>query len=490
MGTNSRTSSTDRSHAPLTEKSEHEGGIKALWKEKHVFSLALFSNLGGFLYGCEMSVFSGILVMSNFERSFPSITTNSVTMKGLVSSIIHLGAWLGAIQNGWRSITLASAFAILGAALQTGARNPGVLLYASFTGVGVGALSVGVPLYNSEISPRRIRGGLGSLFQLSIEFGTFLAFWIDFGCNYIGGTEDGQTEAAWRIPRSWLISRGRDEGARQALVSIRGKSGDSKEVEMEYLEILGQHKLEEELTDLEKDPNSGKKGVSAKLSNTWAQWSFLFRSAANRRRVLVGVIIMFFQYVLRLERMNGILFYAPTIFQSLGLSGTTVSLLATGVVGVVMLIATIPTVLYVDRFGRKPVLIIGALVMGVCHVIIAGLSGRYADSWESKQKIFPLRARSKGMAITGSSSWLNAFAVSMATPPMLESLKYGTYLFFAAWCFLAAVFCAFIPETAGRSLEDMDAAFGDTSGTSREDQERMNRINSEIGYAKYQAAKD
>jgi hypothetical protein len=106
------------------------------------------------------------------------------------------------------------------------------------------------------------------------------------------------------VPESprWLISRGRDEGARQALVSIRGKSGDSKEVEMEYLEILGQHKLEEELTDLEKDPNSGKKGVSAKLSNTWAQWSFLFRSAANRRRVLVGVIIMFFQYVLRLER--------------------------------------------------------------------------------------------------------------------------------------------------------------------------------------------
>ncbi|TEB03961.1 hypothetical protein FA13DRAFT_1825139, partial [Coprinellus micaceus] len=109
-------------HASITENTEPAGGIKALWREKHVMSLALFSNLGGFLYGCNQGVFSGILVMSNFERNFPSITTDSVTMKGLVSSIIHLGAWLGTIQNSWssekigrkQSISLACAFAILG----------------------------------------------------------------------------------------------------------------------------------------------------------------------------------------------------------------------------------------------------------------------------------------------------------------------------------------------------------------------------------------
>ena len=99
------------------------------------------------------------------------------------------------------------------------------------------------------------------------------------------------------VPESprWLISRGRDRTARQALISIRGKPGDSREVEMEYLEILGQHKLEQELADLEKDLDTEETGVRAKLSNTWSQWSYLFRSAANRRRVLVGVIIMFFQ---------------------------------------------------------------------------------------------------------------------------------------------------------------------------------------------------
>ncbi|KAJ3546736.1 hypothetical protein NMY22_g1937 [Coprinellus aureogranulatus] len=555
MDAKSRTSITDetRSHAslPVTDTPASAGGLKAIWREKHVLSLALFSNLGGFLYGYNLGVFSGILVMSNFERNFPSITTDSVTMKGLVSSIIHLGAWLGTIQNGWasekfgrrRSITLACAFAILGAALQTGARNPAFFYVGRFfTGVGVGALSVGVPLYNTEISPSSIRGGLGSLFQLSVELGTFVAFWMrippsDFGCNYIGGTEEGQTEAAWRIPMAlqllpaivlaigilfvpesprWLISLGREEHARQALVSLRQKPEDSREVQMEYLEILGQHKFQEELAELEKDPNAKTTGFSVALQNSWAQWSYLFRSPANRKRVLVGVAMMFFQ---QWNGMNGILFYAPTIFQGLGLSGTTVSLLATGVVGAVMLIATLPTIVYLDRFGRKPILIGGALVMGVCHAVIAGLSGRYSDSWESHKaagwvacvfvwifsaafamsfgpvtwvlaaEIFPMRARSKGLSIAGSSSWVNAFAVSMATPPMLESLKFGTYIFFGAWCFVAAAFCVFIPETAGRSLEDMDEAFGDTSKTSEQDRERMDRINAEIGYDKYLPAK-
>ncbi|TEB22482.1 general substrate transporter [Coprinellus micaceus] len=509
-------SSIDVSHASITENTEPAGGIKALWREKHVMSLALFSNLGGFLYGC---VFSGILVMSNFERNFPPITTDSVTMKGLVSS----NSWSSEKFGRKQSISLACAFAILGAALQTGARNPAFFYVGRFfTGVGVGALSVGVPLYNTEISPSRIRGGLGSLFQLSVELGTFVAFWIDFGCNYIGGTAEGQTEAAWRIPMAiqlipalilavgilfvpesprWLISRNRDEAARRALVSLRQRPEDSKEVQMEYLQILGEHKFQQELGALEKGSES-----DGFISSAWNQWTYLFRSAANRKRVLVGVALMFFQCW---NGMNGILFYAPTIFQGLGLSGTTVSLLATGVVGAVMLIATLPTVLFLDQ---KPVLIFGALAMGVCHALIAGLSGKYEDSWESHKAagwvacvfvwIFSalfamslgpvtwvITAGVKEWRIAGSSSWLNAFAVSMATPPMLESLKFGTYIFFGAWCFVAAAFCVFIPETAGRSLEDMDAAFGDTSRTSEQDQERMNRINHEIGYDKYQDTK-
>ncbi|KAJ3540657.1 hypothetical protein NMY22_g4203 [Coprinellus aureogranulatus] len=515
----SRTSSSDAPCAPL--KPVSPSGSKALWREKHALSLALFTNLGGFVLGYNLGVLSGILIMPNFQRNFPTITTNSVTMKGLVSSIIHLGGWIGTMQNGWssekfgrrRGITFACAFALLVAALQAGARSS-AFLYAGrfFTGVGVGALSVGVPLYNTEIAPSAIRGGLGSLFQLSIEVGTFVAFWIEFGCNYIGGTQDGQTEAAWRIPMAlqlipiialaigvmfipesprWLISRGRDKHACRALASLRQLPEDSREVRIEYLEILGQHKFQQELADLERDPCAKETGFIATIHDSLRQWSYLFKGAANRKRVLVGVAIMFCQ---QWNGINGILFYAPSIFQGLGLSGTAVSLLATGVVGIVMLIATLPTVVYLDRVGRKPILIFGALAMGVCHAVIAGLSGKYADSWESHKAagwvacVFVWIFCAAFAMSLGPIAWVLA-AVTMATPPMLGSLKFGTYIYFGVWCFVTAAFCCFIPETAGRTLEDMDAAFGDTSRTAEQDRERMDRINAEIGYTEYQSSK-
>jgi MFS family permease len=89
---------------------------------------------------------------------------------------------------------------------------------------------------------------------------------------------------------------------------------------------------------------------------------------------------MFFQ---QWTGINAILYYAPKIFGSLGLSSNAVSLLATGVVGIVMFIATIPAVMYVDKLGRRPVLIVGAIGMASCHLIIAGISGAFEDNWAS-----------------------------------------------------------------------------------------------------------
>lgn len=515
--------------------------VRGLWKERRVLGLALFCSIGGFIYGYNIGIFGGMLVMSNFRRTLPLF--ENPTQRGLVSAILNLGAWFGTMQHGWaaerlgrrKSITLACFSLLLGSALQTGATSPAFFFVGRFfTGVGSGAMSVGGPLYNTEISPSSIRGSVGSLFQLSLEFGTLLAFWIDFGSNYIGGTGDGQSDAAWRIPAGlqlfpivmlaigilfvpesprWLVSKSRNSEALHALETIRGQSAESDEIHKEYLEILGQHKFEAEIARLGAGQSAQKEGMRGALSRGWKQWSFLFLSASNRRRVLIGVMILFFQ---QWNGINAIIFFAPQIFQGLGLTGTTASLLATGVIGIVMLVATIPTVLYLDRMGRKPALIGGAIAMGVCHTIIAGLSGRYQDSWESNKaagwaacvfvwlytiafamsfgpvpwvfvaEIFPLRARSKGVAIAMASSWLNAFVVSMATPSMLERLGYGTYVFFAGWCFLGAAFCCSIPETAGHTLEDMDKAFGDTDRTSEEDKARMDQIKAEIGYEKCQ----
>lgn len=89
----------------------------------------------------------------------------------------------------------------VGVIVQTCAQNPDYIYAGRFvTGLGVGSLSMAVPLYNAELAPPEVRGSLVALQQLAITFGIMISFWIDYGTNYIGGTGEGQSEAAWRIP--------------------------------------------------------------------------------------------------------------------------------------------------------------------------------------------------------------------------------------------------------------------------------------------------
>jgi len=203
--------------------------------------------------------------------------------------------------------------------------------------------------------------------------------------------------------------------------------------------------------------------------------------------------------------------YAPTIFKSLGLTGNTISLLATGVVGIVMFIATIPTVLYIDRIGRKPILTVGAIGMASCHIIIAAIVASYRDSWPEHKaagwaavvmvwlfivhfgyswgpcawiivaEIWPLSNRPYGIALGASSNWMNNFIVGQVTPDMIAGISYGTYLLFGFLTLIGAAFIwFFVPETKRLTLEEMDVIFG-SEGTAQADFERMAEINREIG---------
>jgi len=226
------------------------------------------------------------------------------------------------------------------------------------------------------------------------------------------------------------------------------------------------------------------------------------------RRVIVATVVMFFQ---QWTGINAILYYAPQIFKGLGLSSNTVSLLATGVVGIAMFLATIPAVMYVDKLGRKPVLIVGAIGMGLCHLIVAGISGSFEDSWPSHRgagwaavvmvwlfvihfgyswgpcawivvaEIWPISTRPYGIALGASSNWMNNFIVGQVTPDMLTSMRYGTYIFFGLLTLGGAGFVWwFVPETKGLSLEEMDILFGSV-GLAARDQEIMNEVNREVG---------
>jgi len=217
---------------------------------------------------------------------------------------------------------------------------------------------------------------------------------------------------------------------------------------------------------------------------------------------------MFFQ---QWTGINAILYYAPTIFKQLGLSGNTTSLLATGVVGIAMFLATIPSVLYIDKIGRKPILTIGAIGMALCHLIIAVIVARDEHDWPGHKtagwaavamvwlfvvhfgyswgpcawiivaEIWPLSNRPYGIALGASSNWMNNFIVGQVTPDMISGITYGTYLIFGILTFMGAAFIWFyVPETKRLTLEEMDVIFG-SEGTAQADHERMAEINREIG---------
>lgn len=513
-------------------------GIKGLLSNLRIFAIAVFASLGGLVYGYNQGMFGQILSMTSFSNTVhPESITNPVS-RGFLTAILELGAWLGVLINGLLADRLGRKYAtvlgvfvfIIGVIVQACAKGASYILGGRFvTGLGVGTLSMIVPLYNAELAPAELRGALVSLQQLAICFGIMISYWIGYGTNYIGGTGETQSNAAWLIPiciqivpalalgigilfmppsPRWLMAQGKDTECLEVIADLRGQPADSELVQLEYLEIKGQHRFEVE-TSLAKFPQYHGGGFVNSLKLGYHEYLSLLTNRSLFKRVVVAVFIMVFQ---QWSGINAILYYASFIFRDLGLTGNTTSLLASGVGGILLFIATIPAVLYIDKLGRKPVLIAGAIGMGVCHIIVAGLDGSYNTSWQTHKaagwvavvfvwlyevnfgyswgpgawvvvaEVFPLGVRAKGISIGASSNWLNNFAIGQATPQMVASMGYGTFIFFGLICFIGAAFIFFVvPETKGLTLEEMDEVFGDEAGSALEDRNRLIEIYSDLG---------
>jgi hypothetical protein len=175
----------------------------------------------------------------------------------------------------------------------------------------------------------------------------------------------------------WLVHHGREADARKTLASLRNLSPDHDLIELEFLEIKAQSMFEKRTT-AEHFPHLADGSAWSTVKLQFVAAASLFKSKAMFRRVMLATVTMFFQ---QWTGINAVLYYAPQIFKGLGLSGTTTSLLASGVVGIVMWFATIPAVLYVDKVGRKPILIVGAIGMATCHIIIAVIFAKNENQW-------------------------------------------------------------------------------------------------------------
>jgi sugar porter (SP) family MFS transporter len=355
-----------------------------------------------------------------------------------------------------QTVVVACVIFTVGVIVQACTENKDYVLAGRFvTGIGVGAFSMLVPLYNAELAPPEVRGALVALQQLAITFGIMVSYWIGYGTNFIGGTGDGQSDAAWLIPiciqllpsttlaagmllfmpqsPRHLMNKNREEECLDTLARLRSTDRDDMRVRIEFLEIKALRDFEI-LRLKEKFPQYQDGSFMSNFKLGFYDYASLVTDPSLRKRTIVAVFTMVFQ---QWNGVNAILYYAPFIFQGFGFTDNTISLLATGVVGVVMFLATIPAVLYVDRFGRKSILIAGGIGMATCHFIVAGITGAYDGDWESHSaagwvavvfvwfyainfgyswgpvawiiisEVFPLGMRAKGVSIGGSSNWLN-----------------------------------------------------------------------------------
>ncbi|ANB12246.1 Snf3p [Sugiyamaella lignohabitans] len=502
-----------------------------------------------------------VLVMQNFQAHFPRVTDkNSSNIQGWLVSCLELGAWFGALFCGWLSDKISRKYAMmvgviiftLGTGFQVGAQNEG-FLFAGRTigGIGIGMFSMVIPLYQSEIAPPELRGSLVSLQQQSITIGTCISFWLDYGFHFIGGPDcrpngvnvsdadwdpdvyggqhcEGEKTVSWRVPLAiqiipawilffgmfflpfsprWLVMKDRDEEAKASLSKLRRLPEDDPLLVAEFLEIKSTVMFDREVRS------------ESVTNNGWlAPWKELF-SPNIFRRVMIGVWIMIFQ---QFTGINAILYYSPQIFATFGFSSVTIDLLATGVTGCLQVLCTLPAVLFLDKFGRRSFMIVGALGMFICHIVVAGVEGSFENNWPAHraggwvaivfiwlfavnfayswgpvawvltQELFPSSFRSRGVSIVASVNWMFNFIIGLTTKDMLNSMKYGTYIFFGAFCLMGAGFMYwFVPETKDKTLEELDVYFGGTSDSlAAADRERMQRIMHELGMDNYDDSND
>ncbi|CAI7584624.1 unnamed protein product [Penicillium discolor] len=511
-------------------------GLRGLAANPFVVLCAACSTLGGLLFGYDQGVVSVILVMDQFLTEFPRIdegNPGSGFAKGLLTAMIELGALIGAFNQGWiadkisrrYSILVAVAIFTLGSVLQTAAYGYPMLTVARLIGgVGIGMLSMVAPLYISEISPPECRGTLLVLEEWCIVLGIVIAFWITYGTQYMVG------EWAWRLPfllqlipgfvlaagvyalpfsPRWLASKGRDEEALDSLCRLRSLPASDRRIRQELMDIQAEVRFHQQI-NRENHPDLQGGDTKSSILQELSSWADCFRKGCWRR-THIGIGLGFFQQFIGI---NALIYYSPTLFATMGLDKS-MQLIMSGVLNIVQLVGVTTSIWTMDVVGRRKLLLGGAALMAISHIIIAALVGIYSVDWPSHKaegwtsvafllfymlafgatwgpipwampsEIFPSSLRAKGVALSTCSNWLNNFIIGLITPPLVQDTGYGAYVFFAVFCLLAGIWTYFfVPETKGRTLEQMDHVFKDNS--SEEEKAKRRVIEAELIRAQYE----
>ncbi|KAM0247630.1 hypothetical protein ACHAQJ_009770 [Trichoderma viride] len=450
---------------------------------KAVYFYGIAPCTGGLAFGYDTGSMSGILAMPQFLNYFKH--PSNFRQGGITASILA-GAFAGSLLTGAfladrlgrrKTILLGSAIFTIGCAISAAANNVEALVAGRvINGLGNGCLTMMVTMYQSEIAPREIRGRIISVFQCFVNFGILIAFWIQYGTSHINGT------ASWRLPMGlqmiatltlhitmwfmpesprWLVQQDRQEEALQVLAQVHagGDINDSY-VQAELAEIVAK--------------------ISYEKNHPPPSYFDMLLGAHKRRRIM---------------------YYAVFLFQQAGLGATSSSLLANGLQGVVLNVFTYPNMYYMDKWGRRLPMVIGGVGMGISMMIIGVLMKAYGNpvfdsltqktnfdftntaasrttiafvyiyvavfaitwacvAWVYPPEIFSMSMRGRATSMTTATNWFVNFWFALYIPTAMEKISWKLYMIFMALCYLMSIVVyLFYPESAGKTLEEMDFLF-------------------------------
>lgn len=461
-----------------------------------VCTMCVMVAFGGFINGWDVGTIGGFLGQTDFKKRFGELNSNNVyyisTIRtGLIVSIFNIGCAIGSVTLGRlgdvygrrKGLMIGSIIFIVGVVIEISSTIYWYqyMIGRLIAGTGMGVIAVLSPMLIGEVSPKQIRGAMVSCYQLMITFGIFLGTCCNFGTKTYGNS------AQWRIgvglqflwciimvcamaivPESprFLIQKEKYEEAKKSIAKSNRSKVDDK-ITIDEFEIV-------------------MSGVEAERSAGEAKWMEAFETKNKTfQRVSMGVIVLALQ---QLTGINYFFYYGTIIFVSVGLNDSFQTAI---IFSIVNFASTFLALYVVDRFGRRKCLLYGSAGLSVCMVVFAsiGATSLYPNgydqptsSWAGNVMIvfsclfiftfaitwapvpfvilaetFPLRIRSKGMALGTLSNQLWTFMVGFFSPWIANTIHFSYGYVFLGCCVFAFIYCFFyVPETKGLVLEDVN----------------------------------
>ncbi|CAN5560677.1 arabinose-proton symporter AraE [soil metagenome] len=439
----------------------------------YIYKATLVAAVGGLLFGYDTAVIAGAI---GFMKSYYAL---SDAMTGWVASCALLGCIAGAMYAGKLSDVVGRKKVLMLAALLFAissvgtAMPPNLTFFVAFRligGMGIGIASMLSPMYISEMAPADIRGKLISVFQLGVVSGILLIYFVNAGIA-------GMYDEVWNISTGWRYMFGSGLIPSVIFILLLLTVPESPR-------WLAKQKRNDEALDILTKINGTAKAQQelSEINNTLANETSLPLSEmlkpGLRRALLIGIVLAIFSQV---TGINAIMYYAPEIFKSTG-DGSGSALMQTVMVGIINVLFTLVAIKYVDKLGRKLLLLIGITGMIICllavgaafyfemqkgYLVLIAILGYIACfaislgplTFVVIAEIFPTKARGTAMSVAVFSLWAAVFLVSQTFPILMGSIGNA----FTFWIYMFMAICAFlfvwkmVPETKGKTLEEIES---------------------------------